>query len=185
MVIVKPPRPLGAVRGRGTPNLLERLRMPNHFKQTIRICSYCSTAFSRPPCDPARCCSRQCRDLFYKAPLDQRFMRFIQKSNDCWLWTGAIDRGGRGVFQLGRTSGGTQRAHRIAWILASGETLSVSDVVLHTCDNPRCVRNDGEGIYVIGAHSLPRFGHLAKGTLSNNAADMWAKDRGPRQRRHH
>lgn len=80
----------------------------------------------------------------------------------CWLWTGAIQ-GGYGGFT------DKQRklyAHRVAWELVCGQ-IPCGLKVLHTCDNPLCVRPT----------------HLFLGTNKDNSQDMVGKDRHPRGER--
>lgn len=68
----------------------------------------------------------------------QRFMRHVQKTDSCWLWTGAINRNGYGSFWL---NGRVETASRAAYQLLVGE-ISHGLFVLHRCDNPKCVRPD-------------------------------------------
>lgn len=90
-----------------------------------------------------------------------RFWSRVQKSDGCWLWTGAKTQRGYGVMTL---AGSTWLAHRYAWTLVHG---SIPDArwVLHRCDNPNCVRVD----------------HLFVGTPRDNREDMYRKGRA----RHH
>lgn len=75
----------------------------------------------------------------------------------CWPWTaGRFDTGYGGVWLDGKS----QRAHRIAWILAFGP-IPPSLRVLHRCDNPPCCNP----------------GHLFTGTMRDNTADMVRKGR--------
>ena len=86
----------------------------------------------------------------------QPFSRFVDKSGDCWLWTGTRHPKGYGLY----FHHGQHRAHRWAWSEVNGpipEGLSVC----HHCDNPRCVRPD----------------HLFLGTHGDNNRDRAAKGR--------
>ena len=74
----------------------------------------------------------------------------------CLEWTGALDQDGYGVFWI---DGKTQRAHRYAFQIAHG-SIGESDVLLHLCDNPKCVEPT----------------HLSIGSQSDNLTDM--KDKG-------
>lgn len=82
---------------------------------------------------------------------------------------GSIGAGGRKGKQVG--------AHRVAWELATGESIPEDTQVLHVCDTPGCVRNDGQGTYDINEQSLPRWGHLFLGEQVHNMADMAQKGR--------
>ncbi len=80
----------------------------------------------------------------------------VIKGPGCWLWTGATNHGGYGVF-------GTKpqwRAHRMAYVLDVGPTPK-GHMILHACDRPRCVRPN----------------HLWVGTHAENMRDMSKKQR--------
>jgi hypothetical protein len=89
-------------------------------------------------------------------PLAMRFWPKVQKSDGCWLWTGARS-GEYGSVYVG---GGTQHAHRAAYELTYGRVAAGVEVC-HTCDTPLCVRPD----------------HLFLGTHSENMQDMVSKGR--------
>lgn len=68
----------------------------------------------------------------------EEFWSKVDKSGDCWLWTGA--RSGKGGQYGGLIwQKKSRRAHRVAYELTYGMP---SGHVLHTCDNPLCVRPD-------------------------------------------
>jgi hypothetical protein len=104
----------------------------------------------------------------------ERFWAKVEKTDECWNWTAALDRKGYGHFGISftdrpRIGGRLQRsmasAHRISYIQHFG-AIPVGDgfhgvCVLHRCDNPRCVRPD----------------HLFIGTNRDNVRDMDAKGR--------
>lgn len=94
-------------------------------------------------------------------PRAERFYDRVQKSSDCWLWTGAINhrRGGYGYFYDDDTR--LRRAHRVAWEIDTGTPLPPSTVLMHTCDTPACVRIE----------------HLRLATQTENLADMRRKGR--------
>jgi len=71
--------------------------------------------------------------------------RLIPGENDCLEWTGYRNRDGYGQIQV---DGKKLLAHRVAWMLHSGEMPSL--LVCHTCDNPRCC--NVEHLYV-GTHT--------------------------------
>lgn len=72
-------------------------------------------------------------------PLDpaSRFWPKVDKSGDCWLWTGSLDHRGYGQFYL-RSGAAPAKAHRFAYELLVGpipEGMSID----HRCHNPTCV----------------------------------------------
>lgn len=94
--------------------------------------------------------------------VDDRFWSKVDKSGECWTWTASTNPKGYGWFGYG---GKLQLAHRVSWQLAYGPIIGELNV-LHSCDNPPCVRPD----------------HLFLGTNGDNNADRHAKGRsaGPR-----
>jgi hypothetical protein len=88
-----------------------------------------------------------------------RFWKKVEKTNDCWWWTGARDERGYGRFSIGRSQA-SRLAHRVAWLF-SGGTLEGEALLLHRCDNPSCVRPS----------------HLFVGTQVDNMRDANRKGR--------
>lgn len=92
---------------------------------------------------------------------DAKFWAKVDKSGECWLWTGCKT---RGYGHLSRRCNGKTvwlRAHRVAWETAHGDVPS-GMVVRHHCDNPSCVRPE----------------HLFLRSQAENLRDMRAKGRG-------
>ena len=88
-----------------------------------------------------------------------RFMRHVQKTDYCWLWTASRNDQGYGYFHLG-TEG---LAHRASWMLFHGPIPDGMDI-LHTCDNPPCVNPD----------------HHYLGTDTENVKDRQDRNRTPK-----
>lgn len=85
------------------------------------------------------------------------------KADDCWIWPGRPhERSGYGRFNF---DGKQRYAHRTSWTLTFG-AIPEGLFVLHKCDVRMCVNPS----------------HLFLGTALDNAADMMAKGRYPRER---
>ena len=75
--------------------------------------------------------------------LDNRFWAKVNKegpvqphmSSCCWTWTGA--RTSDGKYGKLYVDGKLQRAHRVGWLLQTGEKPVY---IRHKCDNPLCVK---------------------------------------------
>jgi len=81
----------------------------------------------------------------------QRLESKIDKSGDCWLWTGAKDRYGYGHINIKHK---IHYAHRLIYMLYNG-TIPDGMLIRHTCRN-KCVNPE----------------HLEIGTHADNMKDM-------------
>lgn len=97
-------------------------------------------------------------------PAEARFWPKVQKgeNDECWLWTGAVQRDGYAHFGYRRR---TLTASRFSYELAKGPIPAGMDI-LHSCDNPRCVNP----------------AHLRPGTHLDNMQDKNAKGRDVRHK---
>lgn len=92
-----------------------------------------------PTCSrPVKVHARRLCGMHYKRlqaaglpPLD-RFAAHIDRSGDCWLWTGRLEKGGYGRW-------GGALAHRIAWTRENGP-IPVGMTIDHRCRTRACVR---------------------------------------------
>jgi hypothetical protein len=93
-------------------------------------------------------------DTFYN-----RFWAKVNKTDTCWIWTGATIKG-YGMISKGFWKGGTIQTHRASWQIHFGP-ITKDQIVCHKCDNPSCVRPD----------------HLFLGTHLDNMHDKIRKNR--------
>lgn len=84
--------------------------------------------------------------------LEQRFWSKVDKSGECWQWTGAINQGGYGHFGIGRK---VKRSHRVSYWLSHGP-IPEGMRIDHTCHNRGCVNP----------------AHLRLATVKQNAENM-------------
>lgn len=92
------------------------------------------------------------------APIAERLIEQTTVEGDCLVWTGNKSRDGYGRVQIYRRKWST---HRLSWMLHHGP-IAPGLVVMHTCDNPACVRIE----------------HLRIGTHLENIIDRDTKGRG-------
>lgn len=67
----------------------------------------------------------------------EKFWALVDKSGDCWLYTGFLNQG-YGVFTHRRKN---YRAHRVVWMMA-GRTIPDGLVMDHLCRVRNCVKPD-------------------------------------------
>jgi hypothetical protein len=138
-----------------------------HGQQTLqRRCAYCDFLFFAVAAEVRRgnglYCSRGCAAAIGRArkaqrviPLIERFWSKVDKTENCWEWTGALTPNGYGRLAH-------EGAHRVAYRLTYGD-FDQGLFVCHRCDNPKCVRPD----------------HLFLGTQFDNMRDCSTKGRRP------
>jgi len=85
----------------------------------------------------------------------------INSDDDCWLWSGSVNKKGYGSFNPGRKyKYASKIAHRYAHLYGNGY-LDLDLMVCHKCDTPGCCNPS----------------HLWQGTAKENSMDMVEKGR--------
>lgn len=139
----------------------------NVSKRIDRVCPICQKPFttlpSRTRTNRGIFCSKGCSDRSQTVPLTERFWRFVNRTDSCWLWTGS--HGNYGFISVNYRPGEPTQllAHRVSWEIHFGE-IPDGLFVLHDCpggDQPLCVNP----------------AHLWLGTPGDNMRDMVAKGR--------
>lgn len=87
---------------------------------------------------------------------EDRFWRYVQKTETCWNWT-KPDKLGYGHITI---NGITVKAHRFSYEIHIGK-IDSKFILRHKCDNPSCVNPE----------------HLIPGTQADNMADMYGRGR--------
>ena len=141
--------------------------MPAFSSITVR-CQHCGTAFLAQPnrLKRNRCkyCSRQCEGLAKTKNIVGFFWSCVQRTEQCWEWSGG-QRRGYGYFEyIGRKIA----AHRLSYELHYGP-IPEGQCVLHRCDNPPCVRPDHLFLVTVGDNNRDRH---RKGRTSYHRAKL-------------
>lgn len=139
-------------------------------KGSLKNCEVCGAEFYvQMSLANMKYCSHRC---YWKSKegkttmtVEERFLKIVRKTSDCWLWTGATA-GSSGYGAFNRYPArkdprrGPELAHRVSYELFVGP-IPEGHFVLHKCDVRCCVRPD----------------HLFTGTAMDNVHDMVKKDR--------
>lgn len=112
--------------------------------------------------DNAKFCSRKCRKNWHNSPESFKLKILnsivIDEISGCWNWSKSIGWHGYGKFAM---NGKHWRAHRLSYQVFKGVEIKPGNLILHSCDNPRCVNPD----------------HLSEGSHQQNSDDAKSKGR--------
>jgi hypothetical protein len=82
----------------------------------------------------------------------ERFWKHVNKTNDCWEWTSAIDTYGYGIIQLTKPVRINKKAHRISYELSVGP-IPEGMTIDHLCLNKKCVNPEHLEVVTAGENS--------------------------------
>lgn len=104
-----------------------------YLKYTPYTCLKCSKLFLAYPSHKRKFCSIECKITFQNISIEERFFKFVHKTDTCWIWTGCKGSSfGHGQFHL---NGKMESAHRISWNIHFGD-IPEGMHICHHCDNP-------------------------------------------------
>jgi hypothetical protein len=106
-------------------------------------------------------------------PVEERFWAQVDKSADCWLWTGWTRSGVYGCIQIGSK---TYMAHRFAYEMA-GNTLIDGMVLDHVCHTTLCV-NPAHLRQVTRKENSENYSGPQRNNTSGYLGVSWHKHRG-------
>lgn len=96
-------------------------------------------------------------------PVSYRFSMSYKVNPDtmCWEWLGTLNRGSKKQYGTIKVNNKAMSAHRFSWEFYNQAKIPAGMVVMHKCDNPKCVNPT----------------HLELGTHADNMVDMVSKGR--------
>lgn len=93
-----------------------------------------------------------------RVPIEDRFWAKVDKTDDCWLWTGARHPFGHGHIKV---DGKVVNAHRVAYEMAHG-AIPKGMVIDHLCRTPACVRADHLEAVTLTENTMRGEGYMAQ-----------------------
>ncbi len=163
----------------------------SHTTGAVGSCDHCGNPTRLRSDRVVRFCSRACASRWqYRdhvpLSLPDRFWAKVAKSGSCWTTTGGHHAFGYGMIMVPAINGGqvSTTTQRVSWFIATGHWPTRWEYICHDCpdgDNPSCVRNDTEGVYIIDGVAYERRGHLWLGSPKANMRDkiLKGRQRGP------
>lgn len=111
-----------------------------------KTCGVCERALPEQPAVDAQgrlvCVREACLGARRRLPLRQRLFAHVERTDNCWLWTGAKNASGAGILHI-REHGRVRQivAPRLSWELHNG-LIPDGYRVWHNCWQSSCVRPD-------------------------------------------
>lgn len=96
-----------------------------------------------------------------RATPEERFWEKVDMSGACWIWTGARQNFGYGVFGVG---GKQIYAHRFSLEMAQGRPIPKGLQVDHSCHVPACVNPDHLKAVTVSENQENRAGASSRST---------------------
>lgn len=145
-----------------------------------RICEHCGSPYQAFPWANRKYCSRACGTEARHIPIEKRFLSFVKKTAQCWIWQGTRNRGGYGQFTINKKG---IAAHRFAYTFYVG-TIPEGLQLDHLCRNTSCV-NPSHLEPVTQVENIRRSEgisvQLAKRTKCSKGHDFTGRHRGYRR----
>src|SRR5271166_162816 len=112
---------------------------------TKAICLICKRKFIPSNNSAGKYCSQSCYQSFpkKKRSLSDRFWEKVYKTDGCWFWIAGLHGrdGGDNYGAMYTRKGRREKSHRVSWQINFGP-IPEGKQILHSCDNPQCVRPD-------------------------------------------
>jgi len=89
----------------------------------------------------------------------KRFLRYIDKTDSCWLWNGIPSKCGYAYFKINNKS---YLAHRVSWLIAGNTIPDDKPYLRHKCKSKICVNPDH---LEIGTHAENMSDKIRDGTI--------------------
>lgn len=107
-------------------------------------------------------------------PPEERFWKFVQKTNSCWLWTGGLNTGGYGNFRDGNSH--QVGAHIFSYELVHGR-IPPAHYLDHRASCPKCCVHPEHLRVVTNKQNQENRGKLPSNNTSGVLGVGWRKDR--------
>jgi predicted XRE-type DNA-binding protein len=117
-------------------------------------------------CDRRDCCNPK---HMRQRDFDARFWENVDKTGDCWLWKGKVDRRtGYGYITVDHESVST---HRLSYEVYYNAKVPEGLMVIHSCNTRRCINplHLRVGTHLDNMKDMVECGHSCKGEKNGNA----------------